>query len=384
MRIIHTADWHLGRSLFEQNLLDEQAHVLQQLINLVKESEIDAVIIAGDIYDRSQPPADAISLLNTVLTSLCRELKVPTIVIAGNHDNPERIGFAQEMLSSQHLYMVGPLGGFWQPIQIEDRHGPVFFCPLPYADPAFIRYFAGDEKIRDHHTGLQAMIRHLTGALPDSARKVAIAHAFVKGAEESESERPLTAVGGAGQVPTSLFNAFNYSALGHLHRPQSIGDGRIRYSGSLLKYSFAEAQHRKGVTMLEIGATGETISLENIPLSPPRDVRCIEGFLEEILAGPKNGESRDDYLRVTLFDKGALLDPMGKLRQVYPHVLDIQRPGLHNVSASIGSERDFRNISEVDLFNSFYRQVTGEHLADKESQVLSNLIDSFYSQERGE
>ncbi|MGI6435750.1 MAG: exonuclease SbcCD subunit D [Syntrophomonadaceae bacterium] len=383
MRIIHTADWHLGRSLHGHNLIEEQAHVLLQFINLAKESKIDAIIIAGDVFDRSQPPAEAVSLLNMVLTSLCQELKIPTIVIAGNHDNPERIGFAQQMLLSQQLYMVGPLQGFWQPIRIDDQYGPVYFCPLPYADPAFIRYFTGNEQIHDHHAGLQAMVQHLTAALPASARRVAIAHAFISGGEESESERPLTAVGGAGQVPASIFVPFHYSALGHLHGPQNVGKEQVRYAGSLLKYSFAEAEHHKGITMLEIDVAGKILSLENIPLSPRREVRCIEGFMEEILKGPPAGESRDDYVKVILLDEGALLDPMGKLRQVYPNLLELQRPTLNSIPDNLGSERDFRNLSEVDLFNSFYQQVTGCHLSEHEGWVLARLIDEFYIQERG-
>lgn len=383
MRIIHTADWHLGRSLHGHNLIEEQAHVLLQFIKLADESGVDAVIIAGDVFDRSQPSADAVSLLNTVLTSLCQELKIPTIVIAGNHDNPERIGFAQQILLSRHLYMVGPLQGFWQPIRIDDQYGPVYFCPLPYADPAFVRHFIGDEQIDNHHTGLQAMLLHLTAALPASSRKVAIAHAFISGGEESESERPLTAVGGAGQVPASLFAPFHYSALGHLHGPQSIGRDQIRYAGSLLKYSFAEAEHRKGITLLEIDAEGRTLSLENIPLSPRRELRCIEGSLQAILKGSLAGENHDDYIKVILLDEGALLDPMGKLRQVYPNLLELQRPILKSMPANLNSERDFRNLSEVDLFTSFYKQVAGRHLSEQEGQVLARLIDGFYAQERG-
>ena len=380
LRILHSADWHLGRSFHGYNLIEEQAHVLEQLVNLAGESGVDAVIIAGDVFDRSQPSAEAVSLLNTVLTRICQDLCIPAIVIAGNHDNPERIGFAQHMLTQQQLYMVGPLNGLWQPIPLYDEYGPVYFCPLPYSEPAFVRNFTGDQSIHDHHSAMAAMIDYITSTLPASARKIAVAHAFISGGVESESERPLSAVGGAGCVSVNLLERFNYCALGHLHRPQYIGNEKVRYAGSLLKYSFAEAEHRKGVTLLEIDQNGELMKGENISLSPRRELRCIVGNLEEILTSDRS----DDYIKVVLLDEGALLDPMGKLRQVFPHIVELQRPVLHQVPAGLGGERDFRNLTEVDLFRSFYQQVTGNCLSEPEQGVVARLVDKFYEKERGD
>lgn len=383
MRIIHTADWHLGRSLHGINLIHEQAHVLDQFVELVKDSKVDVLIVAGDVYDRSLPPAEAVSLLSEVLTRICQDLKVPVIIIAGNHDNSERIGFAQKMLGNQNLHMIGPLNHALKPIVIYDQHGPVHFCPIPYADTAFIRNFIAQAEIIDHDTGMEAMVDYIAQQVPKNQRKVAIAHAFIDGGEESESERPLTALGGAGRVAASRFSAFNYTALGHLHRPQMMGKGNIRYSGSLLKYSFAEAGHKKGITLLEIDKTGKTSQLENIALTPRRDLRCIEGMLEDLLERPAPGENREDYIKVVLHDQGALLDPLLKLRQVYPHVLDLERPALNGGAISaLRPERDFRRLSDSELFVSFYEQVSGRELPGEEKKVLYRLIEGFYSQER--
>lgn len=381
MRIIHTADWHLGRSLHGQNLIEDQAYILDQFVLLVKEAGADAVIIAGDVFDRSAPPAEAVSLLSGTLTRICHGLKVPTLVISGNHDNPERIGFAQQLLENGRLYMTGPLNPNLQPVVLEDRFGPVYFCPIPFADPAFVRSFTGREDVHDHETAMAVMTAYCLQRVPDGARKVAIAHAFVNGGEESESERPLSALGGAGRVSHQLFAPFHYTALGHLHRPQQVGSDNVYYAGSLLKYSFAEAAHEKGICLVEMDASGAVITRENMALKPKRDLRCIEGCLEGLLQNPVQG--RDDYLRVTLHDEGALLDPLGKLRQVYPNILDIQRPAITEPRSDlVGPGDDFRKMTDADLFGSFYQQVVGRDLTREEQGVLNRLLEGFYYHER--
>lgn len=382
MRILHTADWHLGRIFHGIDLINEQQYILDQFVRLVAESRPDVVLIAGDVFDRSVPPADAVGVLSEVLTRICLDEKVPVILISGNHDNPARIGFARHLLKNQNLYMVGPLTDFYHPIVICDTYGEVYFCPLPYAEPAFARDFLGEEDIHNHDQALQGLVSRAAAHVPDGARKVALAHAFVTGCEESESERPLTALGGAGKVDFSRFNEFNYTALGHLHRPQTAGDEHIRYAGSLMKYSFSEVLHRKSVYLVELDRQGNISNGEAIELNPWHDLRCIEGTLEEILKNAGSDLAREDYIKVILHDRGALLDPIGKLRSVYPNVMDIERPELASVNILCGPGRDFRRLNELELFASFFSQVTGKEPSRSEEDALATMLDDFYHRER--
>lgn len=383
MRIIHTSDWHLGRLFHGVNLLEDQVYILEKFVHLVKESRPDVILISGDVYDRSLPPAEAVSLLGEILTKVCLENKIPVIIIAGNHDNPERLSFAQEILGNQGVHIVGLLNDFFRPIIIEDQYGPVYFCPIPYCEPAFARSFLQDENIRDHDGTMIALTKKILSNIPEERRKVGLAHAMVVGGEESESERPLTVVGGAGAVNIDSFKWFHYVALGHLHRPQGMGNGTIRYAGSLLKYSFSEVDHRKSVTLLELDGIGQVTGLEEISLGYRRNVRIIEGNLEELLQGPQDGLNKEDYIKVILKDKGALLDPLGKLRTLYPNILDLERPMLLAGPGKGKSAMDHRKMNDVDLFSAFFAQVGGQVLSNEEKNELNSILDDFYQQERG-
>ena len=380
MRIIHTADWHLGRIFYGIHLTDEQAYVLDQFVKLVKEVKADAVIIAGDVYDRAVPPTEAVQLLDEVLSQLLMDCRVPVIMIAGNHDSPERLAFGNRLLARQGLHVCGMPGGQLGPIVIEDQTGPVYFVPLPYAEPALVREKYQIEGLLDHHDALQSMVNHLLARVPAGARTVGIAHAFVAGGLGSESERPLS-VGGSGQVAPQIFNAFHYTALGHLHNAQTAGHPYIRYAGSLLKYSFDEATHQKGINLIELDAAGG-VTVEQLALSPRKDVRCMDGFLAEILQAPLQAGNKDDYLLITLKDREPILDVMGKLRQLYPHVLHIERPYLSSAGELRKPECDFRHQSEAQLFGTFFRQVTGEGLSPGQESQLAVLLDELFRQRR--
>jgi len=324
MRILHTADWHLGRIFFGVHLTEDQAYVLDQFVDLVTETKADAVIIAGDIYDRSVPPVEAVKLLDDTLTRLAFGCKTPVFLIAGNHDSPDRLGFGSRLMTYQNLHVSGSFANICDPIILSDTHGPVYFYPIPYAEPSVIKgEFHIDDSL-DHNQGMQTVIRSIRSTFKPDHRNVAIAHAFVRGGIVSDSERPLT-VGGTGEVDCACFSGFNYSALGHLHKSQTVYSGsdensigkntNVTYSGSLLKYSFRETEHRKSVSLVTLNKKGRT-TIEEIGLSPKRDVRSIKGTLEEIIRGAESDYRREDYLMVTLEDKGALLDAMGKLRDL--------------------------------------------------------------------
>lgn len=380
MRFLHTADWHLGRQFHNVSLLEDQAHVLDQFVSLAKERAVDAVVIAGDVYDRAVPPAPAVSLLNEVLERLVLGAEIPVIMIAGNHDSPERLGFGNRLLTAGGFHVYGPLSSAVDPVVLSDAHGAVHFCPVPYADPAAVRLHLEDDSLHGHEASVLALVSELRAKLPPKSRSVAIGHCWVTGGKESESERPLT-VGGTGEVGAHCFDGFHYTALGHLHRPQQVGDG-IHYSGSLLKYSFSEVDHRKSVTLVEVGPDG-SVDTERIELSPRRDVRVIEGELDELLKGPTDGAPRDDYLLLRLTDRKAILDAIGKLRQVYPNVLHLERPGLQSGQSAELKGGDHLKRSEVDLYKDFYQEVTGNELIDGGEELFNEVVAALL-QAKGE
>jgi exonuclease SbcD len=252
-----------------------------------------------------------------------------------------------------------------------DDHGDVHFCPIPYADPAAVRLHVDDDEVRDHDSATRRLAEAARVLLPKRARAVAIGHCWVTGGSPSESERPLT-VGGTGEVGADCFDGFAYTALGHLHRPQEISDG-IEYSGSILKYSFSEADHRKSVSIVELDADG-TVDVERVDLTPRRDVRILEGSLHEIRQGPQEGESADDYLLVRLSDRKAILDVMGKLRDVYPNVLHVERPAMQEGTESGLRGREYLKRSELELFQAFHEEVTGEDLEQEAEAVLEGVV----------
>jgi exonuclease SbcD len=380
MRILHTSDWHLGRIFHGIYLTDDQAHVLHQFIRLAGDTRPDVILISGDIYDRSVPPTEAIRLLDEVLSSILMDYKIPVILITGNHDSPDRLGFGTRLLAQQGLHLVGQINEQLRPIVIDDKHGPVYFCPAPYSEPPLVRERLQLPEAASHEQAMLAVIAHYAAAIPHGARRVLLAHAFAAGGVESESERPLT-VGGTGAVSAACFRDFHYAALGHLHQPQDIGGAQARYAGSLLKYSFSEAHHRKSVTLAELDGAGK-LTYEAIPLSPRRDVRRLEGYFKDIITGPQNGESREDYIMVTLKDEGAILDAIGKLREVYPNVLHLERPGLTAGGELRGPGGDHRRLDEAELFASFFEQVTGTLLSAEQHKTFNETLETFYRQER--
>lgn len=380
MRILHTSDWHLGRIFYGVHLTDDQAYILDQFVRLVIDEKPDVVLIAGDVYDRSVPPTEAVRLLDEVLSRILLDACVPIILIAGNHDSPERLEFGASLLARQGLHIVGQPGKANSPVIIYDSEGPVYFCPIPYAEPAVVRERLAVPDAADHNRAMQAQVRQATAPVPHGTRAVALAHAFVAGGEESESERPLS-IGGSGMVEAASFQQFHYVALGHLHQPQNVGGEHLHYAGSLLKYSFAEATHKKSITLVDMDGAGEVV-LNTISLSPRREVRCLQGCIRELLTGPRNGESKEDYLMVALTDQGAILDAIGKLREVYQNVLHIERPYLLTGGELRGPVGDHRRQSELALFSSFYEQVTGAPLSDGQARAFAETVEELYRRDR--
>ena len=379
MRIIHTADWHLGRIFYGVHLTQDQAYVLDQFVNLVREAKPDAVVIAGDVYDRAVPPPEAVSLLDETLSRLVIDLKTRVILIAGNHDSPERLGFGTRLLSQSGLHVAGRVGldPLWT--SLTDAHGTVSVCTIPYAEPALVRDRLGNPDLSDHAAAMRALIAKARETRPRGTRSVLVAHALVVGGEESESERPLS-VGGTGAVEPSVFDGFSFVALGHLHRPQRAGNDRIHYSGSLLQYSFSEAAHSKSVNLVELDAAGRC-RLERIPLAPRRAVRCVTGTLDALLNAPV-GNDADDYLSVTLLDKGPVFDPIGRLRSKYPNVLELKRAERIGRSDAAASRVDYRTLSDREIFTSFFQTVKGEAASEDEVNAYLGVVERLHALER--
>jgi exonuclease SbcD len=388
MRLIHTADWHLGRLFHNVHLTRDQEHVLGQLVDLTAEVEPAAVIVAGDLYDRAVPPTEAVDLLDHVLTELVDRLGVPVVAIAGNHDSAVRVGFGAALLRERGLHLVGELPQAASPIVLHDEHGPVRITALPFADPAEARHEYGDSTIHDQQAVMAAGVRRaLAGAGPHD-RHVLVAHAFVAGGTESESERPLS-VGGAQQVPASILAGFDYVALGHLHRPQACGAEPVRYAGSLLKYSFGEHAHPKSVCVVDIGprgGEGETgrpaVCVETVALTPRRDVRRLEGTLAELLDRGASDPRRDDYVLASLTDTGALFDPIGRLRAAYPNALAIERPAYERAGAGGRHHPRPGSVSDIDLFDAFFRYATDEELGAARRDALAAVVDGLERRRR--
>ncbi|MCL1089480.1 exonuclease SbcCD subunit D [Shewanella profunda] len=379
MKFIHTSDWHIGRQLHNQSLLDDQAFVLEQIIALAQDNKVDAVIVAGDIYDRSIPPANAVALLDNVLNRLVHDLGLQVIMIAGNHDGHERLGFAAKQMASSGLHIVGPLTTALQPIRLEGVNGAALFYPLPYAEPAMVRQVF-DCEASTHEAAMAVLLEQVRMHDSQGLPKVVVSHCFLDGGSESESERPLS-IGGADKISPKLFTEFDYVALGHLHGPQYKGAEHVRYSGSILKYSFSEQHQNKSVTLVEL-CEKTPADIRLLPLSSMRDVRILEGELDILLAQGKTDIKRDDYLMVRLLDKHAILDAMGKIRAVYPNVLHLERTGLMAGQQPVILGRDHIKKGEMDMFRDFYSQVAGEGLTPAQQAVMEQILTKLHQEDR--
>ncbi len=378
-RFIHTADWHLGRPLASVRLTDDQAYALEGLCDLVAEVRPDAVLISGDVYDRSVPPPEAVELLDDTLTRIAG-LGAAVCVVAGNHDSPERIGFGARLLAPSGVHMAGPLTADVASVALPTDEGPVRLWLLPYADPSVVRFVLDDDALRGHDEAVAAMLARVRAAFRPGERNVLIAHEFVAGGvETADSERPLT-VGGTAQVACERFDGFDYVALGHLHRPQAPGPG-LRYAGSLLKYSVAEAEHSKSVSVVELGAAGSASRVEEVALPVRRDVRVVSGVLDAIVAdAPPQG--RDDYVFALLQDTGPLYDPMAALRGVWPNCIGFRRDRELDLAQGQPSldAAQLRSRDVTALFSGFFQHVCGEDLTQTQRDTFVAIADAAASE----
>ncbi|MEZ5535680.1 MAG: exonuclease SbcCD subunit D [Thiolinea sp.] len=383
MKFIHTSDWHIGRQFHHVSLLEDQRHVLQQIVALAVTHQVDAVLIAGDIYDRAIPPVEAVNLVDEVLYSLCVEHDIPVILSAGNHDSQERLGFASRQLAQSRLHIIGFQPQEPQPVILSDAHGEVAIYGIPYHDPATIRdLYQAEVSSHDQAAALlcEQIISHRQAN--NYQRSIVLSHCFIGGSTLCDSERPLS-VGGSEQVAAEHFADFNYAALGHLHGAQQRSKDTIRYSGSPLKYSFSETGHIKSVTLVDMDEAGSCHS-QALPLQALHDVRIIEGRLDELIeqAAQTPLQQREDFLLARLTDTTALLDPLQKLRAVYPNILALERSGLlQQTTAAHPVRTRRRNHDELAMFADFYQQIQQEPLSDEQHTIIKDLLTELQRNE---
>ena len=372
MRLLHMADLHIGKSVNGMNLIEDQRYVLTQVLDLLKKEPVSGLLLAGDIYDRSIPSAEAVMLFDWFLTEVS-ELKIPVFAAAGNHDSGERLEFGQKLFGQQKVYVEGTLKKEFPAVKLEDEYGAVMIHLLPYFKPAEARALYPEDEIRTYEEAVQAVLkRH---PVDRTVRNVLITHQFVTGTEpvkQSDSELSLS-VGGADQISFSLFEDYDYVALGHIHGPQRAGRDTVRYSGSILKYSFSEEFHKKSVTLVELKQKGE-VHLSVYPLAPLHDMRRVKGRLENLLDPEVVGAADcEDYISAVLTDEEELADPMEKLRASYPNIMELslekrQRAGENDIMA------DVREKTPLELGEAFLTLTCGE-AEEKRMEFLKQLLE---------
>lgn len=370
----------------EFHMTEDQEYILNEFIGVIKEENPDVIIIAGDLYDRSVAPVEAVELLDKVFSEILLKLNTPILAIAGNHDSPERLSFGSEILKNKGLYIEGILKKDIRKVTFKDEFGPVNFYMVPYADPAYMREVFEDENIKSFDDAYKRIIEEIDKNINLEERNVLITHGFVVGDKEpelSESERPLS-IGGTDYIKAEYFKKFNYTALGHLHGAQKVLNNKIRYSGSILKYSFSEVKQKKSLTIVEMDENGE-IKIRLKELKPKKDMRIIKGEIDALL-DPKVYEetNAEDYLSVILTDEGELIDPIGKLRAVYPNVMLLSRENnnLREDSKTSAGE-GFKKKSKLELFKAFYEDITGKDFTDDKYEIAEEVIEKVEKSEEG-
>ncbi len=369
MKFGHIADLHLGRQMYGVRLLEDQEHALNRVMKELEERDIDVLVMAGDIFDRSVPPAEAVTLLDTFVYKVTQGLGIPIVMTPGNHDSATRLGFGSRLMNGLHI--APPLEEPIEPILFEDELGMIEVFPVPFLEPARVRQVFEDPTVVNQETAMRAVLDDIRSRTK-CERTLIVAHGFVAGGSESESERPL-AVGGAETIDASVFDDFSYIALGHLHRPQSIGSPRIQYSGSLMKYSTSELDHSKSMTVAQIPLAGDVV-IERVPLPPIRDLRRVEGMLDDVISRGPEGNP-DDYVVVRLLDKGPVFDAMSRVRTVYPNALHLERVQVVLEGNVKLPSKDHREMAIPDLFDAFYREVMGEELDEEARKVLLEILN---------
>ncbi len=372
MKFIHLSDLHLGKRVNEVSMLDEQEYILDEIIEIIDREKPDAVLISGDVYDKSVPTAEAVTLLDGFLCRLAaRNLQV--MIISGNHDSPERLSFGSRLMDKSGIHIAPAYCGSTSPSVLSDEHGEVYFHMLPFVKPVHVRRYFPDENIESYTDACRTAIGQMN--IDPTKRNVLLAHQFVTGAATCESEE--LSVGGSDNVDSAVFENFDYVALGHIHGPQNVGKENIRYCGTPLKYSFSEVSHRKSVTVVSLEEKGK-LAVSTVPLVPKHDMREIRGFYDEITAKSfYENTATDDYLHIILTDEEDVPEAMGRLRVIYPNLIKLTYDNTRTRSEAVveGPER-VGGKSPTELFCEFYMLQNNRQMSDVQLQYVTGLMES--------
>lgn len=376
MKLIHLSDLHLGKRVNEFSMLEDQEYILAEIMGIVREEGPDGMIIAGDVYDKAVPSAEAVRLFDEFLYQLVKN-GLQVFVISGNHDSPERIAFGSRIMGQRGVHLSPVYDGKVTPVTMTDEYGRVNLFLLPFIKPAHVRRFYPEEEIESYSAAVRTAISHME--VPEGDRNILVTHQFVTGAVRSDSED--MSVGGMDQVDVSVISSFDYVALGHLHRPQNVGRETIRYCGTPLKYSFSEAGDKKSVTCVELRAKGD-IFVKTIPLTPRRDMRELKESYTELTAKSfYEGTDTEDYLHITLTDEEDVPDAIRKLRVIYPNIMKLDYDNCRTRSAAVPEAMErLENRSPLELFGEFYKQQNGQEMTEEQRRWISGLIEDIWGE----
>ena len=378
MKFMHLSDLHIGKRVNEYSMLEDQEYILNQIINIIDEQKPNGVIIAGDVYDKSVPSAEAVALFDDFLVNLSKR-NLHVFVISGNHDSPERIAFGGRLMEASKIYMSPVYDGGLSPVTLEDEYGKLNVWMLPFVKPVHVRRFNEDAEINTYTDAMRVAIGNLN--IDSGERNIMITHQFVTGASRTESEE--LSVGGTDNVDVSVFDAFDYTALGHIHRPQNCKSEKVRYSGTPLKYSFSESKDNKSVTIVELKEKG-SLFVDAIPLKPMRDMVEIKGKYDEIMLRDfyKSTSYQEDYVHITLTDEDDIPDAIGKLRTVYRNLMKLDYDNLRtrNMNSIDGAE-NVEKKSQYELFSEFYEKQNNQPMNDSQSDFIKKLIEEIWEGE---
>lgn len=370
MKFFHLSDLHLGRRMYEFSLIDDQKFILEELLCLAAEEHPDAVVIAGDIYDRAVPSAEAVELFDRFLCALARR-RIPVLAISGNHDSPERIAFGADLMTPSGVFLSPVYNGYVEPVSLSDSFGAVNFYLLPFIKPANVRRFYPEEAIESYTDALRCAVEHMN--VDPSARNVLVTHQFVTGGIRSDSED--VTVGGTDNVDAAVFDGFDYVALGHLHGAQRIGRETLRYSGTPLKYSFAEKDQEKSITVVELREK-ESVSISTLPLRPQRDMREVRGTYDELtLRGNYAGTNTDDYIHAVLTDENDIPNAFSRLQSIYPQLMKLDYDNRRTrTSVVIAAEERRRTMTDTELFAEFFEKLNGQKMSAEQSGYVKAVF----------
>lgn len=373
MKFVHLSDLHLGKRVNGYSMIEDQKYILLKILNVIDEQKAEAVVIAGDVYDKPVPPTEAVQLFDDFLFRLV-ERNLQILVISGNHDSPERIAFGSRFMDKSGVHMSQVYNGKNDLVELKDKYGKVNFYMLPFVKPSNVRRFFEDEEINTYTDAVRVAVSHMN--VNKKARNVIITHQFITGAQRSESE--TIAVGGTDNVDSYVFDDFDYVALGHIHGPQNVGKNTVRYCGTPLKYSFSEISHKKSVTVVEMKEKGN-VKVSTVELTPKLDMREIKGTYEE-LTFKKNYENTntEDYLHIILTDEEDVADAVAKLRCVYPNLmkLDYDNTRTRN-SLALTQAEETEKKSDTELLSEFFEKQNGKPLSDEQLEYAANLFEQI-------